>query len=798
MRFYKLAPEQIAKELNSDINNGMSAQQCELNRIEFGSNIQFKFNKTTNPTLNPLFIFLSVCVSIIFAVSALLLKDINYLYYGLTYLAIFLIFQTGLYIFNFVIDLKLKKQTINTCAYYEVLRDGTKQFIKAVDIVPGDIVYLKQGDYIPFDAVIVESNGFVTDESEIGGEDTVQKRFAIISEDNVNADKLFNTVFCGSFVKAGCAKVIITDIGHQVYVEKTNVKRKNNRKIPSKIVDISKIFTSIFLLFCFIFSIISGLIAKSPVLTVSSAVMIISLLFSSIIRSLSQLTYKKIFINLLKSGILLKNLNVINQLNNVDTLFIDYKHLVENNAQITGFIDTNGDYNRTKDVLNNFDVFMFAALCLNQNSIIHRLCVDALKKSSADYEQVSALCPVIKANTASQNDISLTVRAYQGSNTIIAVGDYNTLKNYCTNEIKEESIGRLNFNSTELMAVAIKNVDAIPDEISVKDKNFTLVGVIGINKRVSQKAKNGIKLLNNSGVHTTLLFSGNISSATALSKNDFNFKNIVSLNDIEKADLTAVDLICDYNDDIDALLAKLDSKSCVSVFGDKPKQSNKILNFKCNTSSSYELKDSDVVVENPDNVFETFYQTKKANYILNLLFEKSTTLYAFYVIIGVLYSLLNNEFMLSPIMFGLVYLVCIPLIILLRLLSKTSYDKITLKNSTDYPLNNKTVTSVIISAAIFIVLCTVCKFIFATTSYSLFLTLAFITYLSVDFDNISKFEFSNLLAVILPIMLAVVLCSSAAKVFFVAPMSALVLFLAVVLGIALKVAFYFISRLVKN
>jgi len=51
-----------------------------------------------------------------------------------------------------------------------VMRDGTRQRIAGRDVVPGDIMILVEGDRVPADAVLVESNDLLADESLLTGE----------------------------------------------------------------------------------------------------------------------------------------------------------------------------------------------------------------------------------------------------------------------------------------------------------------------------------------------------------------------------------------------------------------------------------------------------------------------------------------------------------------------------------------------------------------------------------------------------------------------------------------------------
>lgn len=53
---------------------------------------------------------------------------------------------------------------------YIVMRDGKKCKIEEVDIVVGDVIYLKAGIRVPVDGIFVSGNSLIIDESEVLGE----------------------------------------------------------------------------------------------------------------------------------------------------------------------------------------------------------------------------------------------------------------------------------------------------------------------------------------------------------------------------------------------------------------------------------------------------------------------------------------------------------------------------------------------------------------------------------------------------------------------------------------------------
>lgn len=51
--------------------------------------------------------------------------------------------------------------------------------ISAFDLLVGDIIYLKQGDHIPADCLLIEADEFEVDESHITGESEHIKKYPL-------------------------------------------------------------------------------------------------------------------------------------------------------------------------------------------------------------------------------------------------------------------------------------------------------------------------------------------------------------------------------------------------------------------------------------------------------------------------------------------------------------------------------------------------------------------------------------------------------------------------------------------
>ncbi|MDO5708121.1 MAG: cation-translocating P-type ATPase [Andreesenia angusta] len=105
--------------------------------------------------------------------------------------------------------------------YSKVLRDGVEREIISTDIVPGDIVLLEAGNFVPADGRIIENYSLQVNESSLTGEsESVYKTSEILKDEEIPLGDRLNTVFSGSLVNSGRAKIIITETGMNTEIGK--------------------------------------------------------------------------------------------------------------------------------------------------------------------------------------------------------------------------------------------------------------------------------------------------------------------------------------------------------------------------------------------------------------------------------------------------------------------------------------------------------------------------------------------------------------------------------------------------
>lgn len=102
-----------------------------------------------------------------------------------------------------------------------VIRQGTQTKCSPTDIVPGDLLVLRPGYYIPADARIIQADGLSVDESALfGSSGSAIKTVKEIAETGLPPEKQTNMVFGGTYVDAGVGQAIVVRTGNELEMHK--------------------------------------------------------------------------------------------------------------------------------------------------------------------------------------------------------------------------------------------------------------------------------------------------------------------------------------------------------------------------------------------------------------------------------------------------------------------------------------------------------------------------------------------------------------------------------------------------
>jgi len=120
----------------------------------------------------------------------------------------------------------------------QVLRDGHRVSIPARDLVPGDIVFLETGNFVPADLRLLEAVNLKIDEAPLTGESVpVEKNATQILDAEASLGDRLNTAFSGTVVSYGRGKgvVICTGMNTQIGLIATMLQSVEDEQTPLQI-----------------------------------------------------------------------------------------------------------------------------------------------------------------------------------------------------------------------------------------------------------------------------------------------------------------------------------------------------------------------------------------------------------------------------------------------------------------------------------------------------------------------------------------------------------------------------------
>ena len=238
---YARPKEEILSEFSVDPEKGLSAAEAKKRLKQYGQN-KLRDAKTKNiwlilfeQFLDPIIYILAAAMMLAFAFSEWL--------EGFAVLIVILITALiGFFMeWQAIRSVEALQKMVQTIA--NVLRDSKTEKIRAMLLVPGDIVELEAGDVIPGDARVLESRSFAVKEAVLTGESNqVEKIEDELPEDTPLADRR-NMLYKGTIAARGKAKAVIIATGTKTEIgrisELTHEAKKDTTPLEKKLKKLS-------------------------------------------------------------------------------------------------------------------------------------------------------------------------------------------------------------------------------------------------------------------------------------------------------------------------------------------------------------------------------------------------------------------------------------------------------------------------------------------------------------------------------------------------------------------------------
>ena len=546
--------DEVEKKLQTDIENGLTIEKVEEKRKQFGSNeLEGKKKKSLVIKFIEQFKDFMIIVLIISAIISGVVGIYNG--EGMTDTIIILIVVIVNAIIGVVQENKaeksleaLKKMSSHVA---KVIRNSKIEVVPSRDLVPGDVVVLDTGDYVPADIRLIEAANLKVQESALTGESVpVQKNINIIQDEKIGIGDRTNMLFSSSLITYGRGKGIVTSTGMQTEVGKIagiiNSVENNQTPLQIKLNKLGKTLGILALAICVVIFIIGILYGKEPIHMLMSAV---SLAVAAIPEGLPAVATIVLAVGvqrMVKKNAIVKNLPSVETLGSASVICSDKTGTLTQNKMTVlkiFFNNTILDVDKIEKQDEELKLLVQAGMLCNDTKIgaDDILTGDPTETALVDLgfnlgtdKVVYQNCPRIdEIPFDSDRKLMTTVHKIGEKYFVYTKGAVDELLKRCAgyrinNEIKDDleeykiTISSQNEamakNALRVLAIAYKELDEKPTKEQDLENDLIFVGMVGMIDPPREEAKEAVKKCKTAGIKPVMITGDHKITATAIAK----------------------------------------------------------------------------------------------------------------------------------------------------------------------------------------------------------------------------------------------------------------------------------------
>ena len=423
-----------------------------------------------------------------------------------------------------------------------VIRDGSEKVISSDLLVPGDIMVLKEGDYITADARIIESDGLRCNEAILSGDVIpVDKAADTIVEDITVVSARKNMVFAGCNVVHGTARVVVVETGLCTEIGKqTDISHQTNSEtlpITETLANSGKIINIAILAFCilaFIIGIIQNFNSRDPFATITLSALMnsVALGITAMPESLPAISTIVLALGIkrmIDDNIVIKNTKALEIIGKTEVICVDKTGILTKNNMVLNYIFDGEQLTELSDEAlsdKTAGVLQLATACSMLQNDSTESCIEnaCIKYLSLSQEDVSNLFPRLSSIPFDSIRKTMTsINMISGKPVAIVKGAPEIVIEKCNIAQKDKLLELCNSlaeKSYRVLCVAIKPLDEIPSNPNPEEieNELNFVGLLALNDPPQSDTVEAISTCNLAGINTIMITGDNILTAKAVAR----------------------------------------------------------------------------------------------------------------------------------------------------------------------------------------------------------------------------------------------------------------------------------------
>ena len=425
-----------------------------------------------------------------------------------------------------------------------VIRDGKVQVIDAKDLVPGDIIHLEAGDFVPADARLLTSAGLKSEESALTGESVPSEKdaSAAVKEDAPLGDRT-NMVFSGCSITYGTATAVVVATGMQTEMGKIagllDGEAETQTPLQQKLAQLGKYLGILALAACGVIFVV-GLLNKIPPLEIFMTA--ISLAVSAIPEGMPAIVTIVLSIGvqrMVKKNALIRRLPAVETLGSASVICSDKTGTLTQNRMTLTKAYVEGAEIELISAENSEAVrrlLTYGTLCsdgtvvVEGDSVRHigdpteTAIVYASYKNGAPKEALDAAYPRLGAIPFdSDRKLMSTIHEMNGKRIVIVKGAFDMMAERCISGDLEKARAiteQMSADALRVLAVAYKEIEELPAVLTSEtvENGLTFLGLVGMIDPPRPEAKEAVTICRRAGIKPVMITGDHVVTATAIAK----------------------------------------------------------------------------------------------------------------------------------------------------------------------------------------------------------------------------------------------------------------------------------------
>ena len=426
-----------------------------------------------------------------------------------------------------------------------VLREGTERLIEAVELVPGDIIRLEAGDFVPADARLLVSVSLKSEESALTGESVPSEKDAgaVVGENAPLGDRT-NMVFSGCSITYGTATAIVTATGMDtemgMIANLLESEEDGQTPLQQKLAQLGKYLGIMALCACGIIFVV-GLMNGIPALEIFMTA--VSLAVSAIPEGLPAIVTIVLSIGvqrMVKKNAIIRRLPAVETLGSASVICSDKTGTLTQNRMtlVKTWLDGAGE---TEDITDHNTpavkkLLQYGALCCDGSVVFtdegeqhigdptETAIVLAAYKNGMPKDALNQVFPrLAELPFDSDRKLMTSVNKIEGKVVVIVKGAFDVMARRCiAGDLSRAQAVNEEMSSAALrvLAVGYKLLDALPNTLTSEtlESDLTFMGLVGMIDPPRPEAKEAVAICRKAGIRPVMITGDHVVTASAIAK----------------------------------------------------------------------------------------------------------------------------------------------------------------------------------------------------------------------------------------------------------------------------------------